>query len=59
MIQDPDPMPWEAVQALLDRAARARRLAIAIAIAGDPAAPRLEQIADELDAKIARYARFE
>jgi hypothetical protein len=37
---------------LLDQAARARRLALAIE--GDPAAARLEQLAEELEAKIVR-----
>jgi hypothetical protein len=42
----------EALETLLDQAARARRLALAIE--GDPAAARLEQLAEELEAKIVR-----
>jgi hypothetical protein len=42
----------EALETLLDQAARARRLAIAIE--GDPAAARLERLAEELEAKIVR-----
>jgi hypothetical protein len=44
----------ETLETLLDQAARARRFAVMIR--GDPAARRLEQLADELDAEIARYA---
>jgi hypothetical protein len=42
---------------LLERAARAKRLAIMIE--GDPAAPRLRQVAEEVDAEIARLSRLE
>jgi hypothetical protein len=42
---------------LLERAARARRLAIMLD--GDPAAPRLRQMAEEVDAVIARVSRLE
>jgi len=52
-----DPLTREALETLLDQAARARRLAIAIE--GDPAAPRLERLAEELEAEIVQYARLE
>jgi hypothetical protein len=52
-----DPMTREALETLLDQAARARRLAIAIE--GDPAAPRLQRLAEELEAEIVQYARLE
>jgi hypothetical protein len=52
-----DPMKPEEIETLLEQAARARRLAIAIS--GDPAATRLEQIAEELEAKIVHYASVE
>ena len=52
-----NPMTPEAVADLLERAARVRRLAIAIE--GDEAAARLEKIAEELEAEIARRARLE
>jgi hypothetical protein len=42
---------------LLEQAARARRLAIMIE--GDPAAPRLRQMAEEVGAVIARLSRLE
>jgi hypothetical protein len=47
-------MTSETITQLLEQAARARRLAIAIS--GDPAAPRLEQIAEELEAKIVQLS---
>jgi hypothetical protein len=47
----------EALETLLDQAARARRLAIAIE--GDPAAVRLERLAEELEAEIVRNSRLE
>jgi hypothetical protein len=50
-------MTPEAMNELLEQAARARRLAIAIS--GDPAAPRLEQMAEELEAKIVQCSRLE
>jgi len=43
---------------LLEQAALARRLATAIG-SGDPAAPRLVHLADEMDAEIARLSRLE
>jgi hypothetical protein len=42
---------------LLEQAALARRLAIMIE--GDPAAPRLLRMAEEMDAEIARLSRLE
>jgi hypothetical protein len=51
------PMSLTPVTDLLERAARARRLAIAID--GDPAAPRLVDLAEELEAEIARLSRLE
>ncbi len=47
----------ETLTGLLDRAASARRLAGLIH--DDPAAPRLEHLAEDLDAQIARYVRQE
>jgi hypothetical protein len=55
--------PWETTLSLtpladlLEQAARARRLAIAIR--RDPAAPRLVHLAEELEAEIARLSRLE
>jgi hypothetical protein len=49
-----EPTTSETIIRLLEQAARARRLAIAIS--GDPAAPRLEQIAAELEATIVRLS---
>jgi hypothetical protein len=43
----------------LEQAARARRLAIAIAIDRDPAALRLVNLAEELEAEIVRLSRLE
>jgi len=45
----------ETLTDLLDRAASAWRLAGLIP--DDPAGPRLEQLAEDLDARIARYVR--
>jgi hypothetical protein len=51
-----DPLERKEVLAtLLEQAARARRLAATIR--GDPAASQLEQLAEELDARIAEIAR--
>nr|WP_294501481.1 hypothetical protein [uncultured Rhodopila sp.] len=47
----------ETLTDLLDRAASARRLANLIH--DDAAGPRLEQLAEDLDAQIARYVRQE
>jgi hypothetical protein len=49
--------PHERLMALVEQAARARRLAAAIR--GDPAASQLEEFAEELDAKIVQIARPE
>jgi hypothetical protein len=49
-----DPMAPKDLEDLLTRAARARRLAMAIP--DDPMGLRLAQVADELDAEIARQA---
>jgi hypothetical protein len=53
MTHDPMTLTPEELVNLLEQAARARRLAIAIS--GDPGPTRLEQLAEELDAKITRY----
>jgi hypothetical protein len=50
-------MTAEPLERLREQAARARRLADAIW--RDPAAPRLEQLAAELEAEIARRSRLE
>jgi hypothetical protein len=47
--------PHERLMALVEQAARARRLAAAIR--GDPAASQLEEFAEELDAKIVQITR--
>jgi predicted methyltransferase MtxX (methanogen marker protein 4) len=47
--------PHERLMGLVEQAARARRLAAAIR--GDPAASQLEELAEELDAKIVQIAR--
>ncbi len=49
-----DPMTPQDMEDLLDQAARARRLAMAIP--NDPMGRRLTQIADDLDAEIVRQA---
>jgi predicted methyltransferase MtxX (methanogen marker protein 4) len=49
--------PHERLMALVEQAARARRLAAAIR--GDPSASQLEELAEELDAKIVQIARPE
>jgi predicted methyltransferase MtxX (methanogen marker protein 4) len=49
--------PHERLMALVEQAARARRLAAAIR--GDPAASQLEELAEELDAMIVQIARPE
>jgi hypothetical protein len=51
------PLSLAQLQDLLEKAARAKRLATAIN--GDPAAPRLLQLAEELDAEIVRLSRLE
>ena len=48
------PMSLTSVSDLLERAARARRLAASIA--HDPAAPRLEEFAQEMEAEVARLS---
>jgi hypothetical protein len=45
------------IEDLLEQAARARRLAVAIG--GDPAAPKLLHLAEELDAEIVRLFRLD
>jgi hypothetical protein len=57
MVDRPLPLSLTPVADLLEQAARARRLAIAIS--HDPAAPRLTDLADELEAEIARLSRLE
>ncbi len=52
------PLSLTPVADLLEQAARARRLATAIG-SGDPAAPRLIEIATELEAEAARLSRLE
>ena len=51
------PTSPERIRDLLEQAARTRRLAIAIS--GHPTAPRLEQLAEELDAEIIRRVQGE
>jgi hypothetical protein len=51
------PMSLMPLQYLLAQAARARRLATAIA--GDPAALRLFHLAEEMDAEIVRLSRLD
>jgi hypothetical protein len=51
------PLSLMPIADLLEQAARARRLAIAIR--DDPAAPRLIHLAEELDAEIVRQSRLE
>jgi hypothetical protein len=52
------PLSLTPVTDLLEQAARARRLATAIG-SGDPAAPRLVQLAEEMEAEAARLSRLE
>ncbi len=51
------PLSLTPVTDLLEQAARARRLATEIG-SGDPAAPRLIEIATELEAEAARLSRL-
>jgi hypothetical protein len=51
------PLSLTPLSDLLEQAARARRLAGAIG--NDPAAPRIEQLAEEIEAEIVRLSRLE
>jgi hypothetical protein len=53
---DPLPLSLMPIATLLEQAALARRLAIAIG--RDPAAPRLIELAEEMDAEITRLSRL-